>query len=210
MADVTVAAPVCRLRRGRVVPSWRATRRSVARTVALRRKIVSATSNCSSGSFKAEQDLRVPHGKQILGQPRLHLLVQIEQPHGICDRRPAPAHFLRDVFLPHSEFTREPGIRLRFLDRIEIRALQIFDQRKLEHLQVGGDAGNHRHFREPCFLRRPPAAFPGDQFVPAAHLPNDQRLDDSMLANRFDQFVQGLAREIFPRLQRTRHDAGHD
>ena len=148
------------------------------------------------------------HGKQALGQPRLHLLVQIEQPHRIRDGRAAPANFLRDVFLPHSKFIREPGICLRFLDGIEIRPLQIFDQRNLENFQVGGDASNHRHLGEPRFLRRPPAAFPGDQFVPAADLPHDQRLDDSMLANRLDQFVQRITREIFSRLQRTRHDAG--
>ena len=98
---------------------------------------------------------------------------------------------------------------MRFLDGIEIRALQILDQRNFEDFQVGGDASNHRHLCEPRFLRRPPAAFAGDQFVPAIHLTNNQRLDDSMLANRFDQFVQGLTREIFPRLQWTRHDAGH-
>ena len=158
--------------------------------------------------FQSEQDLRVSHGKQTLRQPRLHLLMQIEQPHRICDRRAAPANFLRDVFLAHPKFIREPGIRLRFLDGIEIRALQIFDQRNFEDFQVGGDASNHRHLSEPRFLRRPPAAFPGDQFVPAADIPNNQRLDDSMLANRFDQFVQGVTRKIFSRLQRTRHDAG--
>ena len=180
----------------------------MARTVALRRKIVSATSSCSSGSFNPSSTLACPTESRSLGQPGLHLLVQIEQPHGICDRRAAPADFLRDVFLPHPKFIREPGIGLRFLDRVEIRPLQIFDQRKLEHFEIGGDASDDRHLRKPRFLRRPPAAFAGDQFVPAGHVPNNQRLDDSVLANRFDQLLQGVARKIFPRLQRARHDAG--
>lgn len=87
----------------------------------------------------------MPDGQQALGQPRLDLLMQIKQAHGICNRRTAPAHFLRDVFLTHPKFIREPRIRLRFLDGIEVRALQIFDQRNFEDLEVGGDPSNYRH-----------------------------------------------------------------
>src|SRR5205085_12134545 len=45
-------------------------------------------------------------------------------------------------------------------------------------------------------------------FVPAADIAHDQRLDDSVLANRLDQLFQDIARKIFPGLQWTRHDAG--
>ena len=54
-------------------------------------------------------------------------LMQIEQAHGICHGGPASPHFLRDLFLPHSEFSRQTRIRLRLLDRVQIRALQILD-----------------------------------------------------------------------------------
>src|SRR5213082_870939 len=42
----------------------------------------------------------------------------------------------------------------------------------------------------------------------AADIADDERLDDSMLANRLDQLFQNIARKIFPGLQWTRHDAG--
>src|SRR5438067_1203056 len=42
----------------------------------------------------------------------------------------------------------------------------------------------------------------------AADIADDERLDDSMLANRLDQLFQDIARKIFPGLQRTRHDTG--
>src|SRR5438067_3158774 len=42
----------------------------------------------------------------------------------------------------------------------------------------------------------------------AADITDDERLDDSMLANRLDQLFQDIARKILPGLQWTRHDAG--
>jgi hypothetical protein len=44
--------------------------------------------------------------------------------------------------------------------------------------------------------------------MPAVDIANHERLDDSVLSNRFHQLGQGIAREIFPRLQRARHNAG--
>src|SRR5438067_5409283 len=42
----------------------------------------------------------------------------------------------------------------------------------------------------------------------AADIADDERLDDSMLANRLDQLFQDIARKIFTGLQWTRHDTG--
>ena len=53
--------------------------------------------------------------------------MQIEEPHRIRHRGAAAPDFLRDVLLPHAEFARETRISLRFLNRIEIRALEIFN-----------------------------------------------------------------------------------
>ena len=76
-------------------------------------------------------------------------------------------------FLTQAKLIREPGIGLRFLDRIEISALQVFDQRDFDYFQIGSDPGNHRSLLEPRFLRRSPAAFPCDQFAPATDVAHD-------------------------------------
>src|SRR5436190_2961307 len=133
--------------------------------------------------LQAEEDLGVSHREQALGQPGLHLFMQIQQAHRIGHCGAASANLLGNVFLAQPEFIRQPEIRARFLDWIEVGALQIFDQRKFQDLKVGGDAGDHRDLDESRFLCCPPAAFSGNQFMPAAYVPNDQRLDNSMLPN---------------------------
>ncbi len=75
----------------------------------------------------SEQDLGVPDREQILHDPGLDLRVEIEQAHRVRDRGAALSDLLRDVFLAHPKFIRQPGVGLRFLDRVEIGPLQVFD-----------------------------------------------------------------------------------
>ena len=101
--------------------------------------------------------------EQILHDPGLDLLVEIEQAHRVRDRGAAVADLLRDVFLAHAKFVREPRVGLRFLDRVEVGALQIFDQRQLENFEVGRLPDDDRRFGQAGFLGRAPAAFAGDE-----------------------------------------------
>src|SRR4029077_5695452 len=65
---------------------------------------------------------------------------------------------------------------------------------------------------------RAPSAFARDQLKSSARsatgrtrggaLANNQRLNDAVLSNRIDQFLQGFTGEILARLQRTRDDGG--
>ena len=81
--------------------------------------------------LQTEQHLGVTDGEKILHHPGLDLRVEIEQSHRVGDRGAALADFLCNVFLPHPELTGEPGISLRFFNRIEVGALKILDQRGL-------------------------------------------------------------------------------
>ncbi len=70
--------------------------------------------------------------------------MQLEQPHAIGDGRPALADLLRNVLLPQAEFLGEPGEGERFFNRVEVLALEVLDERQLQHLLVGrgpDDAG---------------------------------------------------------------------
>ena len=53
---------------------------------------------------------------------------------------------------------------------------------------------------------RTPSPFAGNQFVPAVYSPNDERLNNAMLANRIDQLLQRLRLEFFAWLQRARNN----
>ena len=55
----------------------------------------------------------------------------------------------------------------RFLDRVEVGALDVLDDRELERGAVVDVAHDDRDLRQPRALRRAPAAFAGDDLVAA-------------------------------------------
>src|SRR3546814_7163237 len=88
------------------------------------------------------------------------------------------------------------AIGLRLLDRIEVFALDILDQRDFQRFRLveipddGGDAVKLRA------LRRPPPAFSRDDLEPAAMGTDDDRLDHSALADAVGQFLQRALVEV--------------
>jgi hypothetical protein len=67
--------------------------------------------------------------------------------------------------------------------------LQIFDKRQLENFEIGRGADDDRDVREPGFLRGAPTPFARDQFMFAGDIPHHERLNDSVLPDRFDQLL---------------------
>src|SRR5437763_5404256 len=64
--------------------------------------------------------------EQILGQPCLHLRMQIQQAHCIGDGGAATADLLGNILLSQAKLAGKTGITLCFLDWTEISPLQIF------------------------------------------------------------------------------------
>src|SRR5438067_9073899 len=92
---------------------------------------------------------------------------------------------LGDVILAIAELFHQRAITLRLFERIEIRALHILDDRKLQRFGITGFDDNDRHFVQAGALRRAPTPFAGDYFIEigaALHGPRDNRLDDAALA----------------------------
>ena len=95
----------------------------------------------------------------------------------------------------------------RLLERVELRAVQVLQQRVAEHVVVVGLADDRRDRLEAGLLGGAPAALAHDQLVgldPGA--PHDDRLEQPDLADRVDQLGHGVLVEDLARL----HAVGRD
>ncbi len=70
-------------------------------------------------------------------------------------------------------------------------------------LAVAGRADDGRGLRELQFLRGAPAALARDELEFIGDFPDDERLDDALLADALDELLQVLAAEFMAGLQRT-------
>ena len=89
----------------------------------------------------------------------------------------ALADDFRDVVLAVFELVAERLIARRFFERIEVFALDVLDDRKLERLGVADLENDHGHVVNAGALRRAPAALAGDDLEGAvgAGLPGAPR-----------------------------------
>ena len=116
-----------------------------------------------------------------------------------------------DFRLAHALFVGEMLVGARFFDRVEVFALDIFDQRNRHHLALIEIADNRRNFMQFGALRRAPAPFAGDQLVAALALKrtDDDGLDDPALRDRAGKIVERFVVENLARLAGQRLDPGH-
>ena len=98
--------------------------------------------------------------------------------------------------------------RLGLFDRVEVLALDVFDDGQLGHLPIVDVADLHRHLPPVGRLGRAEPALAGDQFEPVADAADDERLQDAVRANAVRQvgdlgFVERLPRLIGIALDRV-------
>ena len=100
--------------------------------------------------------------------------------------RPAFAHRVGQVFLGLVKPLHQLAIARRFLDRVEVGALDVLDNRDFQHFRIVKFPHDHGDLVQLRHLGRPPAPFARDDLeMPlgvriGAH---DQRLDDPLLAH---------------------------
>lgn len=125
---------------------------------------------------------------------------QFQQPQGIGHRRPAFPQ------LPGRFFLGQPQGLHQLLDApglfhgIQVAALHVFHQGHFHHGIFIVVPDHHRHLGESGGFGRPPAPFPGHDFVLPPFLPDDQGLDHPALADAFLQFPEGLRVKGLPGL----------
>ena len=91
----------------------------------------------------------------------------------------------------------------RLFDRIQVFPLDILDQRDRHDLALIEVANDRRNFMQFCPLGSPPAAFARDDLIGIGVIrmgPDQQRLQDSLLADGVDQPVNGCLVKAFARL----------
>ena len=143
-----------------------------------------------------------------LGQHCPYIFRQIEQAGHIGNMAAALADNLSDLFLGLAEIMGQPGICLRLFKRRQLVALDVFNQCDRERFGIVEVANDHRGFMHLGALGRTPAAFASDDFkIPgiAPRRANDQRLKNTLLADRVGQIAERFIGEVPARLQRIRN-----
>src|ERR1700689_2198322 len=92
---------------------------------------------------------------------------QIEQTHEVADRPPAtpdpPAH----VLARQPQLLDQRSARSSLLDRVEILARHVLDERRFQRLRILALTNDRRDALQACDLRGAPASLTGNQLVAA-------------------------------------------
>ncbi len=100
----------------------------------------------------------------------------------------------------HAKFVDEALQTVRFIDGIEVFALDVFDQTHRRHRIVGHFAQQHRHFVQPGQPRRPPAPLPRNDLEPIRDFARQDRLHQTLRADRVGQLLQRFTIHLRARL----------
>ena len=87
----------------------------------------------------------------------------------------------RDLVLAEPELLDELAIGVRRLERIEVFALEVLDEREFELLAIGELADDGRDPVEAGGLGRAQPALTGDELVAVDRLGDQDRLEDAVL-----------------------------
>src|SRR5262249_1941032 len=116
----------------------------------------------------------------------------------VADRGAVQSQPPGELVLSHVEPLEILLEALRFFDWVQVSALNVFDQSRLEHLPVVEVDDVYWHLGDAGGLSCAKATFTGDQLKLAAHSPNHERLENAVGADAFAQrgqlfVIKGLA-----------------
>src|SRR5262245_35061489 len=156
----------------------------------------------------AEQGSRVAHLELLVAHHLLDRRWECEEAEGVAHRGPAAAGPGRDLLVGEAEVLDELLVGAGLLERVQLLALEVLDQRLLEGRAVVGLAHERGNGLEPDPAGGPPAALPRDHLVAVAHGPDQHRLEHTHLADRVGQRAEALLVELVSRLESIGLDRG--
>jgi hypothetical protein len=143
----------------------------------------------------------------VLLHQALDRVGQLEQAQQVGDRRARAPDRFRRLLVGELEFLEQPLERRGFLERAQVLALDVLDQRDRERGVVVHVAHDARHLGEARELGRAPAALAGDDLVaPASDRAHADRLDQALRADRVGKLLQALRVHPGARLVAARLD----
>ncbi len=102
----------------------------------------------------------------------------------------------RDLLLAQPELVDQLAVRVGFLDRVQVGALDVLDDRQLELVPVGKLADDGRDPLQPSQSRGTHASLAGDEDVPLEGLRDDHRLEHAVLADARGEIRQLLLVDV--------------
>jgi hypothetical protein len=160
--------------------------------------------------LEPEQGPGVPGGQHAGRHPPLHQRRQLEQPDGVGDLRPGAADPGGELVVGAAEVVQQLLVGRTLLERVELAAVQVLQQRVAQQVVVGGVPHDRRDRAEAGLLGGPPAPLAHDELVAglavAGQRPDHDRLQDADLADGVHQLGQRLLLEVLARLPRVRPD----
>ena len=132
---------------------------------------------------------------------------EVEQAERVRDGRARLADALGDVLLGEPELVDQLAVGQRLVDRVEVRALQVLDERDLELVAVGELADERRDPLEAGEAGRTHAPLAGDELVAVERLGHEDRLEHAVLADARRELLEHGVVEPVARLVRVRADA---
>ena len=147
------------------------------------------------------------HVEQALVDLLLDRIGQVEQTQQVTHGGARAPHRIRNLLMCKVKFLDQAHESLRFLEWIQVFALDVFDQRDGRRRFCIEFAHHRRNLLQPGQLRRAPAPLTGDQLEMIAFGAHHDRLHHTLAADRIGQFLQGFRLENLARLIATALDA---
>jgi hypothetical protein len=149
----------------------------------------------------------MPHVDFPAHQELLRWRCELQQAQQVRCRGPRAANGVGRLLVRHRELVNQALQTERFLERVEVLALDVLDQRHGQRGFVRDMPDQGRHLAQACHLRRSPAPLAGNDFVTViADRAHKDRLHEPLHPDRRRQFfersrVHLRARLVFPGLQ---------
>ncbi len=134
------------------------------------------------------------------GKLGAHFFGQLQKPQDVRDGGALAAKAVREILLGQAMLLDQPPIALGLLERSEILTLQVLDERDRKGRRFAQILDQRRDFVEPGPLGGSPTALSRDQRVPVPGTTQQNRLENTLLADRLRELLEPLRIEVLARL----------
>ena len=148
----------------------------------------------------------VPFAQPAVGDRGLDPLVELQEAERVGDRRPGSTDLPGDVLLGQPELLVELPEGVRFLDRVEVLALDVLDECELELLAIGELADHRGNSLESGEASGLDAALTGDDPVAVERLGDEDRLEDAVVGDARSERLEVGVLDVAPGLVRVDPD----